>query len=219
MTRRITAWLQAADDADEAEMTTARRWRTACLLGVGTLALYAATAGGSLTSTDAVVSFDLTRSIVEDHSIALSGNLLGLEANRGVDGRFYSQYGIGQSIYNVPFYVAGTVAQRLIHRRIGKPDTFPKAAVALGSAVAAAGAVLLVWLLSWRLAATSRAAHRRGLERGDRVAALAVFEIRVLDAAHRGRSAGQRVSPARRGRREAAQDERRRPVQSSHSDG
>ncbi len=157
MTRRMTASLQAADNADDAEMTTARRWRTACLLGAGTLALYAATAGGSLTSTDAVVSFDLTRSIVEDHSIALSGNLLGLEANRGVDGRYYSQYGIGQSIYNVPFYVAGTVAQRLIHRRIGKPDTLPKAAVALGSAVAAAGAVLLVWLLSRRLGATSRA--------------------------------------------------------------
>ena len=78
------------------------------------------------------------RSIVDDHSIALSGNLLGLDANRGVDGRFYSQYGIGHSIYNVPFYLAGTAAQRLIGRRIGKPDTLPKAAVALGSAVAAA---------------------------------------------------------------------------------
>ena len=107
-----------------------------CLFAA-TLALYA-DGGGSLTSTDAVVTFDLTRSIVEDHSIALSGNLLGLDANRGVDGRFYSQYGIGHSIYNVPFYVAGTAAQRLVGRRIGKPDTLPKAAVALGSAVAAA---------------------------------------------------------------------------------
>jgi len=130
---------------------------TAAFLIVGTLALYASTAGGSLTSTDAVVSFDLTRSIVDRHSIALSGNLLGLDANRGVDGRYYSQYGLGQSLYNVPFYIAGSAAQRLIHRRIGKPDTLPKAAVALGSAVAAAIAVLLVWYLSLQIGATQRA--------------------------------------------------------------
>jgi hypothetical protein len=127
-----------------------------CLI-VGTLALYASTAGGSLTSTDAVVSFDLTRSIVDRHSIALSGDLLGLDANRGVDGRYYSQYGIGQSLYNVPFYVAGSAAQRLTHRRIGKPDTLPKAAVALGSAVAAAVAVLLVWCLSLQIGGSPRA--------------------------------------------------------------
>ncbi len=139
-------------------MIQPRDWRTALLLFAATLALYTLTAGGSLTSTDAVVTFDLTRSIVEDHSIALSGNLLGLDANRGVDGRFYSQYGIGHSIYNVPFYVAGTAARRLVGRRIGKPDTLPKAAVALGSAVAAAIAVLLVWLLSQQLGAQPRSA-------------------------------------------------------------
>jgi hypothetical protein len=138
-------------------MTQARRWPTAWLLLAGTLALYASTAGGSLTSTDAVVSFDLTRSIVDRHSIALSGNLLGLDANRGVDGRYYSQYGIGHSIYNVPFYVAGRAAQRLINRRIGKPDTLPKAAVALGSAVAAAVAVVLVWCLALQIGSTPRA--------------------------------------------------------------
>jgi hypothetical protein len=132
--------------------------RTVFFNDTATSALYTLTAGGSLTSTDAVVAFDLTRSIVEDHSIALSSNLLGLEENRGPDGRFYSQQGIGHSIYNVPFYLAGTVAQRLIDRRIGKPDTLPKAAVALGSAVAGAMAVLLVWLLSRKLGAGSRAA-------------------------------------------------------------
>jgi len=134
-----------------------RRWTTAGLVLFGALALYASTAGGSLTSTDAVVSFDLTRSMVEQHSIALSGNLLGLDANRGIDGRYYSQYGVGQSLYNVPFYVAGSAAQRLIHRRIGKPDTLPKAAVALGSAVAAAIAVLLVWCLSLQVGGSPRA--------------------------------------------------------------
>jgi dolichyl-phosphate-mannose-protein mannosyltransferase len=134
------------------------RRRSALLVFTSALSLYILTAGGSLTSTDAVVAFDLTASLVDRHSIALSGNILGLETNRGVDGRFYSQYGIGQSLYNVPFYVAGKAAQDAIGRRIGKPDTIPKAAVALGSAVAAAACVLLVWWLSLHLVADERAA-------------------------------------------------------------
>ena len=128
------------------------------------------------------MTFDLTRSIVEDHSIALSGNLLGLDANRGVDGRYYSQYGIGHSIYNVPFYVAGTAAQRLIGRRIGKPDTLPKAAVALGSAVAAAGgraARVAAVATTWR---DNRDGAGGGLERGAGVAVVAVFEVWILYA-------------------------------------
>lgn len=131
---------------------------TAVLVFCSALALYTLTAGGSLTSTDAVVTFDLTASLVERHSIALTENVLGLEANRGVDGRVYSQYGIGQSIYNIPFYLAGKLAMRLAPRRIGKPDTLLKAAVAMGSAVAAAITVWLIWGLSRRLGASSQAA-------------------------------------------------------------
>jgi hypothetical protein len=134
------------------------RVRSAMVVFAGALSLYTLTAGGSLTSTDAVVAFDLTASLVDRHSIALSGNILGLEANRGVDGRFYSQYGIGHSLYNVPFYLAGKTVQHLVARRIGKPDTVLKAAVALGSAVAAAACVLLVWLLASSLGADARGA-------------------------------------------------------------
>ncbi len=130
----------------------------ALLVFSAALALYTLTAGGSLTSTDAVVTFDLTRSIVEHHSLALSGNLLGNEQNRGVDGRYYSQWGIGHSLYNIPFYVAGTTAARLLGRPVGKPDTIPKAAVALGSAVAAAAAVCFIWLLALRMTGQPRAA-------------------------------------------------------------
>ena len=127
------------------------------LVFLASLSLYTLTAGGSLTSTDAIVTFDLTRRLVEHRSVALSGNLLGLDANRGVDGRYYSQYGIGQSLYNIPFFLAGTWAQRAVGRPIGKPDTVPKAAVALGSAVAAAAAVALVWLLAVRISGDPRA--------------------------------------------------------------
>jgi len=47
---------------------------TAVLVFCSALALYTLTAGGSLTSTDAVVTFDLTASLVERHSIALTEN-------------------------------------------------------------------------------------------------------------------------------------------------
>ncbi|PYR72516.1 MAG: hypothetical protein DMF86_23325 [Acidobacteria bacterium] len=133
--------------------------RQVLLVFVAALALYTLTAGGSLSSSDAVVTFDLTRSIVERHSIALSGDVLGSSGNRGLDGRYYSQFGIGQSIYNIPFYLAGRAAAGLAGRQIGKPDTLPKAAVALGSAVAAAAAVALIWLIAWRLTGDARGAR------------------------------------------------------------
>ena len=67
------------------------------------LSVYVFTAGGSLTTTDAVEAFDITRNIVEHGSIAMSDSLAGAEALRGSDGRFYSPFGIVQSLYNIPF--------------------------------------------------------------------------------------------------------------------
>jgi hypothetical protein len=124
------------------------------------LALYSLTAGGSLTSSDAVVTFEVTRSLVERGSIALSGNIIGNDANRGLDGRYYSQFGIGHSLYNIPFYVVGRTAARLTGTRIGKADTIPKAAVAWGSAVAAAFTVAIICLLAFRATGDPRAALR-----------------------------------------------------------
>lgn len=132
--------------------------RVGSLLFAGTLSLYLLTAGGSLSSTDATVMFDLTRSLVEGRSIALSDNLLGLEANRGVDGRFYSQYGLGQSLYNIPFYLTGVAVRDLAGLSIGKPDTIPKAVVALGNTVTSAACVTLIWLFALSLAGAARPA-------------------------------------------------------------
>jgi len=123
---------------------------------VAALLLYVATSGGSLGSSDAVVTFEVTRSLVERTSVALPENLLGHEANRGVDGRYYSQFGIGQSIYNVPFYLAGRAMQDLSGMQMGKPDSLTKAAVALGSTVAAAGTVATVFLLAWLITGRAR---------------------------------------------------------------
>lgn len=121
----------------------------ALLVFLSALLLYVGTSGGSLTSTDAVVTFEVTRSLVDRGTVALPGNVLGLPANRGTDGRYYSHYGIGQSLYNVPFYLAASTLQRATGMSIGKADSITKAAVALGSAVAAAGTVAVVFVFAW----------------------------------------------------------------------
>jgi hypothetical protein len=108
------------------------------LLFALSLTIYLATAGGSLTTTDAVVTFDVTRSIVEHHSVAMSGNLLGQEAERGRDGRYYAPFGLAQSLYNVPFYVAANAVMRATGFHIGKSDSLPKAFVALGQTLISA---------------------------------------------------------------------------------
>jgi hypothetical protein len=121
------------------------------LVFVSALCLYVGTSGGSLSSSDATVTFELTRSLVEDHSIALSGNLLGLEQNRGLDGRYYSQYGLGQSLYNVPFYLAGRFVRDTTGLRLGRSNSLLKASVGMGSTVAAAGAVATVFVFAFAL--------------------------------------------------------------------
>ena len=111
-----------------------------------TWSVYVFTAGGSLTSTDAVQAFDVTRNIVEHGSIEMSAHLSAADALRGRDGRVYSPFGIVQSLYNVPFYLAGRAAARVVGDRVGKPDSLPKAAVALGQTVVGAA---IVWQIFW----------------------------------------------------------------------
>jgi hypothetical protein len=116
-------------------------------LFLAALAVYVTTAGGSLTTTDALVTFDVTRNLVEHHTVAMSGNLLGIEAERGSDGRYYSPFGIGQSLYNIPFYLSGRAAATVVHLR-AKADTLPKAAVAMGQTLVVALVVQQTFRLS-----------------------------------------------------------------------
>ncbi len=121
--------------------TEAGRWLFWLALGV-----YFFTAGGSLTTTDAVVAFDVTRNIVERGTVATSGNLLGMDAFRGADGRYYSPFGLLQSVYNIPFYVAGTSFVEVSGITAGRPDSIPKAFVALGQVLVSAW---IVWQIFW----------------------------------------------------------------------
>ena len=125
--------------------------RYAAVLFVTSVLCYGSTAGGSLTSTDALATFELSRNLVEAGSVALTTNPSGSERNRGVDGRYYAKQGIAHAVYSIPFYLVGRLAERVVGTRLNQPDMIPKAAVALGSIVAAAGCVALTFLFAWRL--------------------------------------------------------------------
>jgi hypothetical protein len=118
-------------------------WLFALALGV-----YLFTAGGSLTSTDAVVTFDVTENLIDHGSVAMSGNLLGMEAHRGRDGRYYSPFGILQSLYNVPFDLAARAVTATTGLHAGKSTTIRKAAVALGQTVVVAVIIWQIFRLS-----------------------------------------------------------------------
>lgn len=124
------------------------------------LAIYVFTAGGSLTTTDAVVAFEVTRQLVDHHSIALPRDIIGNDAYRGRDGRYYSPFGIAQSVFNVPFFFAGRAAARVTGLSIGRADAIEKAAVALGNTVAMALAVWVCYLFAWWISASARTAAR-----------------------------------------------------------
>ena len=140
--------------------------RYAAVLFVTSLLCYGSTAGGSLTSTDALATFELSRNLVEAGSVAFTTNPSGSERNRGVDGRYYAKQGIAHAVYSIPFYLVGRLAERVVGTRLNQPDMIPKAAVALGSIVAAAGCVALTFLFAWRVTQNWRASLFGGLALG-----------------------------------------------------
>lgn len=106
--------------------------------------LFTLTAGGSLTTTDAVLAFDLSQQIL-DGDIALSPTMAERSAFAvtGTDGRLYSPWGIGQSLFAAPFVQIGSWVGALPAFRALPREVLPKATFALSSAVAAALAVVL----------------------------------------------------------------------------
>ena len=143
---------------------TAEPRRAAGLIAVAALCIYISTAGGGLTSVDAVMTYEVTKNLVS-HGTS-SFDVVGLNHHRGVDGRYYSPFGIGQSIFSIPFYVVGQSARQWFGLRLGRPETLDKSAVALGSTVAAAGIVWVAYLFAWRLSGSLVGACRTALALG-----------------------------------------------------
>ncbi len=98
-----------------------------------------------------IMSYEVTKGIVDHRTVAMSYNVFQMEAHRGVDGRYYAPYGIGHALYSVPFYAAARVVERVAGVGLGKPEVLPKAGFVVGSAFAAAFAVWVAFLLAWRM--------------------------------------------------------------------
>jgi len=132
-----------------------------CLLA---LVVYLATTGGSM-ATD-IMSYEVTKGIVEHGTVAMSYNVFQMDAHRGVDGRYYAPYGIGHAIYSVPFYAVARAAERVTGLALGKPEVLPKAGFVVGSAFAAALTVWVAFLFAWRLSSDTRQAALTALTVG-----------------------------------------------------
>ncbi len=132
--------------------------RIRAIAGITSLAVwfvYLATAGGTMATGDAVAMFEAARSMVDRGTLDVPAHQSS-EAWRGTDGRYYTPFGIGQSLFDVPFLVAGRTAARVTGIRIGDPDTLPKAFVAAASTIPAAVAVGFGLLIAWRLSSDAR---------------------------------------------------------------
>ena len=133
-----------------------RRLRAiAVVTSVAVWLVFITTAGGTMATGDAVAMFEAARSLVDRRAIDVPPHQSS-EQWRGVDGRYYTPFGIGQSLFDVPFLVAGRAASRATGLTLGDPDTIPKAFVAASSTIPAAIAVLFGLLLSWRLSSDAR---------------------------------------------------------------
>lgn len=130
--------------------------RIALLIFAATWLVYATTAGGTMGTTDAVTMFEVARSIVDRGSLDVP-QTLAEETWRGADGRYYAPFGIGQSLYDIPFLLAGRLVVRRTGLELGEPDTVPKALVAVASTLSAAVAAAFGFLLAWRLSSRQTA--------------------------------------------------------------
>ncbi len=77
------------------------------------LGLYLLTMGGHLYSPDEELMFRTTQSLALRGSLAVEP-LAGFATKRGIDGRQYAQYGIGQPVLSIPLYYFGTLLTKIV---------------------------------------------------------------------------------------------------------
>ncbi|MCC6408594.1 MAG: hypothetical protein IT453_15635 [Planctomycetes bacterium] len=111
--------MSATRDATDAGERALDR-RSAWALFLCLAALYLATAVGLPDNPDAEVEFQTTRSLAREQTFALGETpearaieTLAFDVVRGVDGRVYSWFGVGQALLAVPFYGVGVLAAKV----------------------------------------------------------------------------------------------------------
>jgi hypothetical protein len=128
--------------------------------------VYLATARGLFQYGDDMIMFQVTRAILERRDLALdlAHDTGFMTAPRGSDGRFYSQYGIAQSLVAIPFYLAAKPVAGFLQIPVWRSgEGFEGTSgevffVCLTSAVATAGACAVLFLLALALGYGGRVA-------------------------------------------------------------
>lgn len=107
-------------------------------------ALYVLSMGGHGYGGVGTTTYDVTRSIVLRGDFAIKPVPWG---KIGQDGRFYAQYGIGHSLYNLPFYGFGHLLTKLAPRLVPQYDRITMLTTLIGQPFISAWTVVLLWLL------------------------------------------------------------------------
>ena len=141
-----------------------RRSAIAALLALACWLIYLTTAGGSLGTGVAVAMYEEAKAIVDRGAFDVPSTRM--DEWRGPDGRYYTPFGLGQPLYDIPFLVAGRLIAGATHVRLGDADVIPKAVVALGSTVTASLCVAFTFLFAYRLSGDARASLLSALALG-----------------------------------------------------
>lgn len=111
------------------------------------LSLYILTASGRVETSDGHIMLAATKSIVENRTFAIPKDTPGVQ---GIDGKYYSKYGIGQSIVAIPWYIGGKfLASKVLPAKYAGYATM--FAVSLFNAAVTALTCLLIFLFGQKL--------------------------------------------------------------------
>ncbi len=112
------------------------------------LSLYVLSMGGHGYGGVGTTTYDVTRSMLLDRSVAIRPVPWG---KFGPDGQFYAQYGIGHSLYNVPFYAIGHIAAQTVPGLASHYDRITMFTTLLGQPVISAFTCVLLFCLCRKL--------------------------------------------------------------------
>lgn len=134
--------------------------RCAVRLALFALFLYLLTMPGQITSGDGEAMYQTTKSMVGRRSLAIPELP---EARLGVDGHYYSKYGLGISLVQAPLYVVGHAAGRLA----GAPDDrIARFTAGMVNSFASAALVVVFWLCTRALGCSRRTGTAAALTLG-----------------------------------------------------
>jgi Dolichyl-phosphate-mannose-protein mannosyltransferase len=150
-----------ADAAGAGRAADARCLGALCLF---LLAVYLLTMSGRVISGDGETMYLTTKALVTQHTLAIPPRP---ESAQGLDGRWYSKYGLGQTAAQLPFFVTGHLMGKVVDATDDRAERF---AVGMVNSAVTVALAALFWL-------TGRAL---GAGRGAATVATLVFGLATL---------------------------------------